>query len=342
MEFCLKDSIQLEVQIRNNVFNLISIFLIDMKKNIKLFYNPLLSIKENADICNVSLSAIRQFIQRNSIDRKFDNSLIILKKIEEAISCLSNTNEKITNHKLKEITGYSLNTIIKYKKHIFSYCELKSNTENVSIFALNNSRRIIKSVSSNQHDILRDILTLYVPSKMFDCDLTFSVGNFYKNKMTSPLHKYDKYPRLEDVKPLFEIELMRDKVFNSIVVDLPFIISGQDNFQDSSKTNIIHKRFNSFKNAKELYQANDYIIEQSSRLLKKEGVLIMKTMDTVSSGKQIFTSQYVINKCAEYGLELLDTFILIAQTKILSSKITKQQHARKYHSYFFCFKKTSY
>jgi hypothetical protein len=102
---------------------------------------------------------------------------------------------------------------------------------------------------------------------------------------------------------------------------------------------MMHKRFNSFRNTKELYQANDYIIEQSARLLNKDAILVMKTMDTVSSGRQIFTSQYVIKKCSEYGLKLLDTFILINKTKLLSSKITTQHHARKYHSYFFVFKK---
>ena len=289
-------------------------------KNIKLHYNPSLSVKENAEICNVTPSAIRQYIQRNNIDRKFDNSYITLNKIKEAIFQIEQNNDKITNQKIKEITGYSLNTISKYRNYISSEKELKSNTNNVSIFALNNNSRIIKSVSQNQHNILRDILTLHIPSKTLDCDLTFSIGNFYKNKIPSPVHKYDKYPLNEDVKPLSEIELLDNNIFNSIVVDLPFIIAGKDNFADNGKTNMIHKRFNSFTNATELYQANDYVIEHSARLLQKKGVLIMKTMDTVSSGKQIFVSQYVINKCAECGLELLDTFILIAKTKLLSSK----------------------
>ena len=308
-------------------------------KNIKLHYNPSLSVKENAEICNVTQSAIRQYIQRNNIDRKFDNSYIKLNKIKEAIFHLSQNNEKVTNQKIKEITAYSLNTISKYRNYISSEKELKSNTNNVSSFALNNSSRIIKSVSYNQHDILRNILTLHIPSKIFDCDLCFSKGNFYKNKIPAPIHKYDKYPLNEDVKPLFEIESLPNNIFNSIVVDLPFIISGKDNFIDNGKTNMIHKRFNSFTNAAELYQANNYVIEHSARLLQKYGVLVMKTMDTVSSGKQIFTSQYVINKCTECGLELLDTFILIAKTKLLSPKITTQHYARKYHSYFFVFKK---
>ena len=182
-----------------------------------------------------------------------------------------------------ESIRYSLNTISKYRNYISSEKELKSNTNNVSSFALNNSSRIIKSVSYNQHNILMDILTLHIPSKIFDCDLCFSKGNFYKNKIPVPIHKYDKYPLNEEIKPLFEIELLEDNIFNSIVVDLPFIIAGKDNYPCNGKTNMIHKRFNSFINAKELYQANDYIIEHSARLLEKKGVLIMKTMDITCS-----------------------------------------------------------
>ena len=39
---------------------------------VKLKYDPNLSIKENAQRCGVSESAVRKFIRVNHIDRRFD------------------------------------------------------------------------------------------------------------------------------------------------------------------------------------------------------------------------------------------------------------------------------
>ena len=44
-------------------------------KAIKDKYNPNLSVKENAEICNCSESTIRHYIKVNCIDRKYDEAL---------------------------------------------------------------------------------------------------------------------------------------------------------------------------------------------------------------------------------------------------------------------------
>ena len=44
-------------------------------KAIKDKYNPNLSVKENAELCNCCVAAIRHFIKVNGIDRKYDEAL---------------------------------------------------------------------------------------------------------------------------------------------------------------------------------------------------------------------------------------------------------------------------
>lgn len=51
-----------------------------MRKS-KIIYNPLLSVKENAENNNVSISAVRWYIRTNGIDRKRDNAIAISKSI---------------------------------------------------------------------------------------------------------------------------------------------------------------------------------------------------------------------------------------------------------------------
>jgi hypothetical protein len=41
------------------------------------------------------------------------------------------------------------------------------------------------------------------------------------------------------------------------------------------------------------------------------------------------------------GLEVLDKFVLVTKQRLISGKVKKQQHARKYDSYFYVLKKNS-
>ena len=58
---------------------------------------------------------------------------------------------------------------------------------------------LIKSISYDQGEIIRWILSLHVKNKVIDCDPTYSKGNFYKNTgITPPKYKFDINPQTED------------------------------------------------------------------------------------------------------------------------------------------------
>ena len=146
-----------------------------------------------------------------------------------------------------------------------------------------------------------------------------------------PNLKFDKYPQVEGVVPLYEADSLSDESFNSIVYDLPFIVS-------SGAMSKIKERFTHFENVEELYQANDEMLERSYRLLKEQGLLVVKTMDISHGNKQIWISDYVIRKAEELGLELIEKFILLSNLRLIA-RTHQQRVARKYHSYFLVFKK---
>lgn len=76
---------------------------------------------------------------------------------------------------------------------------------------------------------------------------------------------------------------------------------------------------------------------EAYRVLKKKGVLIVKCQDEVSAGKQWLTHVEIINEYEKYGYYAKDLFIVIRTNKPAVSRLKKQIHARKNHSYFLVF-----
>lgn len=287
-------------------------------------YNPKLSIAENAHLNNVSVSTIRKYIKVNKIDRRNDAKKTILAKIAK----IKRGNPSIPIAELQKLTGYSRNTIKKY----LATDSIDITEGKVSSLNLANKRNVITSVANTQEDILKGIMILYNDSKAFDCDLTYSIGNFYK-ELEHPTLKFDKYPQLESVRPLDEAYTLQSDSLTSIIIDLPFIIHDNKSFTKMCD------RFNNFNSPEELFKANDEMLELSYRLLKKRGIIVLKTMDVNWRGVQYWVSTYVLNKAEEIGYKHIDTFILNPKTKIIFNTGTTQHCARKWHSYFFVFRK---
>lgn len=291
-----------------------------------IVYNPLLSIEDNAKQNNVSASTIRKYIKDNGIDRRFDEQKSKFMKVKE----LQKSNPSITIAEIQKKLGYSFYTVKKY----ITIDENNWNPQNgkFSSFDLSKADNLVKSVSDSQDEILKSIIKLYNDGFPFECDLTYSKGNFYR-KIIPPMHKFDKYPLSDDVLSLDEAYKLPASIFHSVVVDLPFII------HDNTTIIKMCKRFNNFSSPSELFEANDDMIELSYHLLKRKGLFIIKTMDVGWNGKQYWVSNYVQNKAEEIGFEHIDTFILTARTKIVYNVGTQQHCARKWHSYFFVFRK---
>lgn len=204
-------------------------------------------------------------------------------------------------HKL----GYSVNTIKKYLQMNLEQSEIA--TSKVSTFDLSKKKFIIKSVSNDQTEILMNILRLHVHKETFDCDLTFSKGVFYQH-IPLPQLKFDKYPQTKDVLPLEKIEDIENASLHSIVIDLPFLVKDYN----SAQTSMIAKRFNYFSSVDELYATNASMISLAFRKLRKNGFLVMKTMDFVLGGSQHWIGNFVQNTAKEIGFVLHDSFILVS------------------------------
>lgn len=201
---------------------------------------------------------------------------------------------------------------------------------------------MIKTISYDQTEIIKNIIELHVESGIIDCDPTFSTGVFYKKAdIDTPKLKFDLYPQSEDVIKSNSIDLpLDDESLDSIMFDPPFVVSKGPSLKKSKKgSNIISNRFSSYESIPLLWEYYSKSLEEFYRILKPKGVLIFKCQDTVSGGKNYFSHVYVMNKALEMGFYPKDLFVLLAKTRLISGNMKNQQHGRKFHSYFWVFQK---
>lgn len=197
--------------------------------------------------------------------------------------------------------------------------------------------KVISTISYNEQEIIRDILYLHASGADIECDPTYSVGNFYKNGLRVPKYKFDLHPQIKGVVKARSDNLpLEHESINVLMFDPPFVMSGKhDKTKDGS--GIIPKRFTSFKNFGQLKKMYSCSLHEFYRILAPAGIMIFKCQDSVFSGKNHFTHSWLMFEAMKYGFHPKDLFILLAKARILDGR--EQQHARKFHSYFWVFKK---
>lgn len=77
--------------------------------------------------------------------------------------------------------------------------------------------------------------------------------------------------------------------------------------------------------------------DEACRVLRKKGVFIVKCQDEVSAGKQRLTHVEIINEFENKGFIVKDLFVVVRRNSASMSRVVKQLHARKNHSYFLVF-----
>tara|TARA_R110002012_G_scaffold157227_1_gene318332 strand:- start:50 stop:667 length:618 start_codon:yes stop_codon:yes gene_type:complete len=194
-------------------------------------------------------------------------------------------------------------------------------------------KKIIRSISFNEQEIIRDILYLHCNNNPIECDATYSTGNFYKKGLTKPKYKFDIAPQSTEVVKACSTNLpLNDSSINVLMFDPPFMFEKRKRENE----NIMNKRFTMYNNGfKELKHHYKKSLLEFSRVLKPKGILIFKCQDYTDS-KTTLTHTYVYKWAKKVGFYAKDLFILLSRGAI-ANKNLKQRHARKYHSYFYVF-----
>ena len=114
---------------------------------------------------------------------------------------------------------------------------------------------------------------------------------------------------------------------------------GHQNFEGYYRNNATNGLTAKYHDAVlELYfQAAD----EAGRVLREDGIYIVKCADEVCANQQRLTHVELINELAGKGFVVEDLFVLVRNNRPGVSRVIKQVHARKNHSYFLVFRKSA-
>lgn len=205
---------------------------------------------------------------------------------------------------------------------------------------------VMSAFVSGNAEVFPKILDLHVPEGATIADVTYGKGVFWKNV---DLNRYKLLPT--DISMGIDCRALpyNDSSLDAIVIDPPYmegLLRNNKNHKAGSGTHSTFREY--YSNGDEVnhegpkwhaavtdlyYRAGSEAI----RVLKNKGVAIVKCQDEVSANKQWLTHVEIINYYESLGFYTKDLFIVVRQNKASVSRLKRQIHARKNHSYFLVF-----
>lgn len=190
---------------------------------------------------------------------------------------------------------------------------------------------VVKSISSEEDDILLGIMNLHNHGRPFDADMTYSVGGLYKGIVPAPRLKFDINPMLPEVVQADVLALpLDDESIDSVVFDPPFMFNPHGN-QDQNKANHRYSIFPTWEDLEWTYKG---ALDEFGRVLRPKGIVAFKCQDYTDS-KTTMTHCLVWQWATERGFYAKDLFIRYRNHGPAYNVNLKQRHARKFHSYWF-------
>jgi len=191
-------------------------------------------------------------------------------------------------------------------------------------------------------DLFPKVLSLYVGQGSTVADVTYGKGVFWKNVPK------DKYRLLSsDITNGVDCRSLpyEDKSIDCVVLDPPYMHTpggtahvGHQNYEgyyrNNSTTNGSGKKY--YEAVLDLYFAAGV---EACRVLRNDGIFIVKCADEVCANQQRLTHVELVQEYTSKGLIVEDLFVLFRQNRPGVSRVLKQVHARKNHSYFLVFRK---
>lgn len=190
-------------------------------------------------------------------------------------------------------------------------------------------------------ELFPEILKLYVNEGSKVADVTYGKGVFWRHVDTS---KYNFFPT--DVITGVDCRKLpyENQSFDCIVFDPPYMHtpggtahSNHQNFEHYYHNNSTSSEKKYHEAVLDLYYQS---AKEAARVIKNDGIYIVKCQDEVCANKQRLTHVEIINELMHFGFRPEDLFVLIRKNRPGVSRIKMQKHARKNHSYFLVFRKS--
>jgi hypothetical protein len=196
-------------------------------------------------------------------------------------------------------------------------------------------------------EVFPQILALHVPAGARIADVTYGKGVFWKGV---DLARYELLP--SDLQTGVDCRTLPydDNSLDCVVLDPPYMEGLFRRASTQLAGGTSHAAFRDhYSNGKRTAAGpkyHDAVLDlyfrggdEACRVLKPRGVLIVKCQDEVSANQQRLTHVEIINRYEANGFYTKDLFIIVRTNRPAVSRLKKQAHARKNHSYFLVFVK---
>lgn len=197
--------------------------------------------------------------------------------------------------------------------------------------------------------IFPQILELHVPRGSMVADITYGRGVFWKNV---PTGKYTVLASDLKLGTSWDNLPYEGQSIDTVVFDPPYMeglyrtnksaLAGSGThqaFQDAYSNGEAQDKKPERKYHDAVLQAYLSVIPEVKRILVPSGKFIVKCQDEVSANRQKLTHVELIWAYEHHGFYCKDIFVVMRTNAPVVSRLKKQEHARKNHSYFLVFER---
>jgi tRNA G10 N-methylase Trm11 len=195
-------------------------------------------------------------------------------------------------------------------------------------------------------DVFPQVLQLHVPKGSVVADVTYGKGVFWRNV---DLEQYEVLP--SDIQTGTDATQLpyEDDSLDAFVLDPPYMEGLFRRDKSHMAGGGTHAAFrNRYSNGEATKRGgpkwHDAVLDlyfragaEAKRCLKTGGIFIVKCQDEVSANRQRLSHVELINHFENHDFYCKDLFVVVRQNRPAVSRIKKQVHARKNHSYFLVF-----
>lgn len=202
------------------------------------------------------------------------------------------------------------------------------------------SNDLIFSASTEGNDrVFPRVMSLYVADGSTVADVTYGKGVFWRHIPT------DRYRLLAtDIMNGVDCRQLpyTDGEIDCVVLDPPYMHTpGGTAHMNSPFEKHYRNNGTGNKTRRKYHEAVlDVYLDagrEAHRVLRDRGVLIVKCQDEVCANRQRLTHVEIINAYHQFGFEVEDLFVVTRNNRPGVSRMVRQVHARKNHSYFLVF-----
>lgn len=209
---------------------------------------------------------------------------------------------------------------------------------------------VFSAYVGNNSDVFPHILKLHVEPGAVIADVTYGKGAFWKK-----INPDDYSVKASDLKTGVDCRDLPydDDSLDCVVLDPPYMeglfrkstghLAGsgshsafRDHYSNGQPTRQIEGEPKYHDAVVHFYKQAG---QEAQRVLRNFGTFIVKCQDEVSANRQRLTHVELINEFEDWGFYCKDLFIVVRPNKPGVSRMLKQEHARKNHSYFLVFVK---